>query len=143
MEPKLVKHFLELSLQELDLSYVDLYLIHWPCAVKHVGDKDFAPTLPNGDLILDLTADLEGIWRAMEQEVDSGKAKSIGVSNFNAAQIERIVQVARIPPANNQVEVHAYFQQKELIQFCSKFNISITAYSPLGGPWRKTYPGLG
>lgn len=58
--------------------------------------------------------------------------KSIGVSNFNIKQIEKIFQVARIPPVMNQVELHVYLQQNELEEYCKKKNVTITAYSPLG-----------
>lgn len=68
----------------------------------------------------------------MEKLVDSGKAKSIGVSNFSIEQVERILANARIPPATNQVELHAYLQQPELVSFLKSKNIVVTAYSPLG-----------
>lgn len=68
----------------------------------------------------------------MEAQVDAGRAKAIGLSNFNIPQIERILKVARIPPANLQVELHLYFQQKELVEFCKKHDIVVCAYSPLG-----------
>lgn len=70
----------------------------------------------------------------MEEQVDKGLAKSIGVSNFNVSQVERILQNARIPPASLQIELHAYHQQNELVNFCKKHNIIVTAYSPLGNP---------
>lgn len=70
----------------------------------------------------------------MEAQVDAGRTKSIGLSNFNIKQIERILKSARIPPANIQVELHVYCQQKELRDFCNKNNITICAYAPLGSP---------
>lgn len=74
--------------------------------------------------------------QAMEAQVDKGRAKAIGLSNFNSEQIGRIVQAARIQPANLQVELHAYFQQKQLRQFCRKHDITVCAYSPLGSMGR-------
>lgn len=72
----------------------------------------------------------------MEEQVDSGRAKSIGLSNFNSEQIERIMKIARIQPSNLQVELHAYFQQKTLRSTCKKHNITVCAYGPLGSRGR-------
>lgn len=68
----------------------------------------------------------------MEKLADEGLAKAIGLSNFNEKQIKRLHDNSRVKPANLQVEVHAYFQQRPLIDFCRQHNITITAYSPLG-----------
>lgn len=70
----------------------------------------------------------------MEAQVDAGLTKAIGISNFNKNQIEKILENARIPPCNLQVELHAYLQQKDLVEFCKKNKIVVTAYSPLGSP---------
>ena len=75
----------------------------------------------------------------MEAQVDAGRVKSIGLSNFNSQQIERIVKSARIKPANLQVELHAQFQQKSLRDCCEKHGITICAYAPLGSPGRNDY----
>ena len=77
------------------------------------------------------------LWREMEKLVDSGKVKSIGVSNFSSVQIEKISKIARIPIAVNQVECHAYFQQKKLRSTMDKWGIKVMAYAPLGSPGKK------
>ena len=74
----------------------------------------------------------------MEAQVDAGRAKAIGVSNFNTRQIDRILKSARIPPATNQVEMHIYLQQKELLEFSKKTGVRVTAYSPFGNPSFRT-----
>nr|CAD7401749.1 unnamed protein product [Timema cristinae] len=74
------------------------------------------------------------VTKSMEAQVDAGKARSIGLSNFNARQIKRIVKSARIPPANLQVELHVFFQQKELVAFCKALDITVVAYAPIGSP---------
>lgn len=75
----------------------------------------------------------------MENQVDAGLVKSIGISNFNVEQIERIVKIARIKPANLQVELHVQFQQKILRECCAKHGITICAYAPLGSPGRHQF----
>lgn len=70
----------------------------------------------------------------MEEQVEAGRAKSIGVSNFNVNQIERVIKSARIKPACLQVELHVMLQQSELVTFCHNNDIVVVAYSPLGSP---------
>jgi alcohol dehydrogenase (NADP+) len=70
----------------------------------------------------------------MEEQVDAGRAKTIGLSNYTIAQIQTVLKSARIKPANLQVEIHVYFQQHPLVDFCHKNGITVVAYSPLGSP---------
>lgn len=70
----------------------------------------------------------------MEAQVDAGRTKAIGLSNFNIKQMERILSSARIPPAALQSELHLYFQQKETFEFCKSKNIQFISYSSLGTP---------
>jgi len=72
--------------------------------------------------------------QAMEAQVDAGRARSIGLSNFNSRQIAHIVKAARIRPANLQVELNVYFQQRELVAFCRALDITVCAYAPIGSP---------
>jgi diketogulonate reductase-like aldo/keto reductase len=75
----------------------------------------------------------------MEDQVKAGRAKAIGVSNFNKAQVERLLKNCTIPPANNQVELHAYLQQPELVKYCQDNKVSITSYATLGSPGRRDF----
>ncbi len=102
MDPDRVEHFLKLSLQALQLDYVDLYLIHWPIAFEYISDTELIPR-KDGTLLLNKESNLELVWKAMEVQVRNGLVKSIGVSNFTVPQIERILKIAEIPPVNNQV----------------------------------------
>ncbi|KAK4882822.1 hypothetical protein RN001_006141 [Aquatica leii] len=132
-QPELVEGALKLSLTNLGLDYLDLYLIHWPVGFKE-GSELF-PTDDNGKVQFS-DADYVETWKAMEKLVQSGLVKSIGLSNFNKRQIERILEIATIHPAMNQVECHPYLNQKRLFEFCKSKNIALTAYSPLGSPDR-------
>lgn len=131
--PDLVRGALETTLKNLNTPYVDLYLIHWPFAFK--DGPELFPTNAAGEVQFD-TTDFVDTWKELEKAVDDGLAKSIGVSNFNRSQIERVLAAARIPPAVNQVEVHPYLNQVKLSAFCATKGIVITAYSPLGSPTR-------
>jgi diketogulonate reductase-like aldo/keto reductase len=75
----------------------------------------------------------------MEQQVDLGRSRNIGLSNFNISQLEHIVSAARICPATLQVELHAYLHQPALRACCAKLGIPVTAYSPLGSPGAKIH----
>lgn len=104
--------------------------MHTPFAVPEVNGPFL--TDENGDCIVDTESKLHDVWRKMEEMVDLGLTKSIGVSNFNQSQIQRILDDCRIRPAVLQIEVHLYLQQHDLVEFCQKENILVTAYSPLG-----------
>ncbi|CAG0916239.1 unnamed protein product [Notodromas monacha] len=124
------------SLGNLKLDYVDLYLIHTPVGLKDRGDGTLGPIKEDGTADLDFETDHVKLWKAMEDQVKQGKAKAIGLSNFNVGQIRRILDNCEIPPANLQVEIHAYLQQKELRRMCEERGITVCAYGPLGSPGR-------
>lgn len=132
-----VPKFLTTSLKKLQLTYVDLYLIHFPVGCKGKDENDLQPRDSEGKVVLDMSTDHKSLWKAMEEQVDAGRAKSIGISNFNSEQIERIMKFCRIQPANHQVEIHAFHQQRELRAVCHKHNITMCAYGPLGAPYKE------
>ncbi|XP_060076814.1 aldo-keto reductase family 1 member A1-like [Ylistrum balloti] len=131
--PTDVGYSLSESLRKLRLSYVDLFLIHIPLVLKKNDPGNLFP-MKDGQLDHDGNVDFEGVWKEMENLVFEGKAKSIGVSNFNASQVERILKVARVKPVVNQVECHAYLQQRKLENVLQKNGIVIMAYGPIGSP---------
>lgn len=134
-DPKLVEHACRLSLKKLDLDYLDLFLIHLPVGMRYISDN-ILHTQPN-------EADYLDTWHAMEKLVDLGLVKSIGISNFNSQQTERIVQNCRIKPVTNQVECHPGFNQKKLVEYSKKHEIVITAYAPLARPQPENrWPGF-
>ncbi|XP_076630772.1 aldo-keto reductase 1B [Colletes latitarsis] len=134
-EEKSVVPMCKKSLENLGLSYVDLYLVHWPFAFQP-GD-DLMPRDANGALLMSDTDYLE-TWKGMEECARLGLARSIGISNFNIEQITRLLGAAKILPVNNQIEVNVNVNQKELIEFCTKHNITVTGFSPLGQPGNRS-----
>ncbi|XP_046549216.1 aldo-keto reductase family 1 member B1-like [Haliotis rubra] len=126
------------SLKKLQLDYVDMYLIHLPVGLRETGKGEPFP-LDENDKPAFQDVLLTDTWKGMEQVARSGQAKSIGVSNFNMEQTERICKIAEILPATNQVECHLYLQQEKLFQFLKEKGITVTAYSPLGSPTRPAH----
>lgn len=101
----------EQSLDELGMDYVDLYLVHWPC--------------PEQDLYVDT-------WRELERIRESGRARSIGVSNFAPEHLERLRQETDVKPVLNQIELHPALQQRDIVDYCREHGIEIESWGPLG-----------
>lgn len=117
-----VKEAFEESLSRLDCEYIDLYLVHWPQAEDSKGkvlQPEESPTYVE-------------TWKEMEKLLDTGKVKSIGVSNFSIKTLQVLLQESKIVPAVNQVQMHPCLPQRDLMDYCSAKGIHITAYSPLG-----------
>ena len=109
------------SLQRLGLTYVDLYLIHWP--VQGISNST-------------------DIWRAMVHLLKEGKARAIGVSNYTIDDLKEILQDSDVVPAVNQVEFHPFLYQNDLLSFCKKNGIQLEAYSPLTRGKRLNHPSI-
>lgn len=107
------------SLKRLGLSYVDLYLVHWPVQGRLVET-----------------------WKAMIKLLNDGKAYAVGVSNYSINEIKETIQTSDTIPAINQVEFHPFLYQKDLLQFCKKNGIQLEAYSPLTRGKRLDHPEL-
>ena len=98
----------ETSLRKLGLDYVDLYLVHWPIKGKYVS-----------------------VWSEMEKIYQSGKARAVGVSNYQENHLQEVINLKSLLPAVNQIELHPYLSQEPLVEFCTQHNIHIESWSPL------------
>ncbi|MGK7943467.1 MAG: aldo/keto reductase [Microcystaceae cyanobacterium] len=119
---------LKQTLSDLNLDYLDLYLIHWPVALKETV------------LLPDTGADFYSLeevplletWLGMEEAKKEGLCRHIGVSNFSQTKLDQLLKNAADKPEVNQVECHPYFSQTDLLNYCQSNNVLLTAYSPLG-----------
>ncbi|KAJ5608009.1 Aldo/keto reductase [Penicillium hordei] len=127
-----VEEGLQQSLTDLGLDYVDLYLMHWPLAMNHKGNHNIFPKLADGSRDIIHSHSHVTTWKSMEKLVGTGKVKAIGVSNYSVKFLEELLPQATIVPAANQIENHPLLPQQEIVDFCNKAGIHITAYSPLG-----------
>ncbi|KAG6547120.1 hypothetical protein Mapa_011372 [Marchantia paleacea] len=121
---------LETTLTNLQLEYLDLYLIHWPVPLNKGYTWPLQPHMFN--TTKSIKEDIKETWQAMEKIAESGKARSIGVSNFTAKKLEDMMEYAKVVPAVNQVECHPMWRQDKLRAYMKAHNINLSAYSPLG-----------
>ena len=123
------------TLADLGLEYLDLYLVHWPIALKPTamlpGSAD--DFLPLAD------APIPATWAGMEAAVEAGRARHIGVSNFSVKKLRELIPHCKIKIEVNQVERHPLLQQNALVAYCASQGIHITAYAPLGSSDRPAF----
>ncbi|DBA80189.1 TPA: hypothetical protein ACH3X2_007656 [Trebouxia sp. C0005] len=121
--PKLVRASCERSIKDLGCEYLDLLLMHWPEAWEPESGMPGKP---------DHTVTIQQTWEAMEELVDSGLVRHLGVSNFSVKQVEELLECARIKPVANQVELHPFLPQRKLVGVCARKGVHCIAFSPLG-----------
>jgi D-xylose reductase len=126
------------SMADLGLDYLDLYLVHFPIALRYVEFADryppewiYDPAAAEPGMQLDAVP-LSETWGAMEQLVEAGIARQIGVCNYSASLLHDLMSYARIKPAMLQIESHPYLTQEALLRTAQAYNIAVTAFSPLG-----------
>lgn len=128
--PERVRPAFDASRKRLQIDYVDCYLIHTPFAFQPGDEQD--PRDEHGQVIYDSGVTLVETWRALENLVDSGDCKAIGLSDITLERLKEIVAIARIKPAVVQIESHPYLPEWELLQFCREHGIVFLAFAPLG-----------
>ena len=119
---------LQQTLTDLQLDYLDLFLIHWPVALK----QDVSFPQKGADYLSLEEVPLAETWQGMESALTKSMCKHIGVSNFSQKKIAALINDSTQKPEVNQVESHPYLQQKDLLDYCNSEGILLTAYSPLG-----------
>jgi len=127
---------LKQTLSDLKLDYLDLYLMHWPVAFQS-GLEGF-PEKDEDFLSLE-EVPLTETWSAMLEAKEQGLIRHAGVSNFSEKKLRNLISGSDSAPEMNQIELHPYLQQDELVDYCMKNNIHITAYSPLGSSDRPDF----
>ena len=122
------------SLRDLQLDYLDLYLIHWPFPNHHAAGVDVSSRDHNAQPYIH--ENFMKTWRQLELLVDRGLVRQIGTSNMTIPKLELLLRDARIQPAVNEMELHPHFQQPALFDFVRRHDIAPIGYSPIGSPGR-------
>ena len=128
--PERVRPAFEESLRRLRIDYLDCYLIHTPFAFQPGDEQD--PRDEKGDVIYDNGVSLPDTWRALEDLVDGGTCRAIGLADVTLEKLVSIYEPARIKPAVVQVEAHPYLPETELLEYCKEKGIVLLAFAPLG-----------
>lgn len=128
--PGRVEASIRRMLRQSQLDYFDLVLLHWPVVMADSDSERYPLDAATGRTALG-SRPLTDVWRDLEAAHRLGLARSIGVSNFNRRQLQRVLSVASVAPVTNQVECHLYLQQRQLTDLCARHGVVITAYCPL------------
>ncbi len=122
------------TLADLQLEYLDLYLVHWPFPNFHPPKCDVSTRNPDAKPYIH--EEFMKTWRQMETLVDKGLVRNIGTSNMTIPKMKLLLGDCRIKPSCNEMELHPHFQQPDLFDFCRENKIQPIAYCPLGSPGR-------
>lgn len=130
--PDHVRPAIKKTLADLQLEYLDLYLMHWPVAFANecTYPESEAQVIPLAEIPLQTT------WQAMESLADDGLCRHLGTANFSVKKLQHLIDQATHLPEVNQLEMHPYLQQPKMLEFCGQQNVLLTAYAPLGSAGR-------
>jgi len=128
--PDRVRPAFEASRKRLRLEYVDCYMMHTPFAFRPGDEQD--PRDARGQVAYDPGVTLAQTWQAMEDLIEEGRCKSLGLSNVTLEQVQEVIAFARIKPALVQVESHPYLPQWDLLDYCRSQGIVLVAFAALG-----------
>lgn len=123
------------ELADLGLEYLDLYLVHWPISLK----PDVILPAQGSDVLSPAEVPMAATWAAMEETVRAGLVHHIGVSNFSAKKLGAVLASCSIKPEMNQVELHPFLQQAELLAYCGSHGVAVTSYASLGSSDRPAF----
>jgi diketogulonate reductase-like aldo/keto reductase len=124
----------EESLRDLQLDYLDLYLVHWPFPNFHPPGCDVTSRSPDAKPYVH--EDYMRTWRQMERLVERGLVRHLGTSNMTIPKLELLLRDARVRPVANEMELHPHFQQPELLRYVVDHGLVPIGYSPIGSPGR-------
>lgn len=136
--PENVKPALLRTLKDMKVDYLDLYLIHFPISLKYVDPSVrpaswiHDPTIKKPRMELDLSVTYQQTWAAMEELVNEGLVKNIGVSNIGVDKLQDVLKYAKVKPAVLQVEMHPHLTQDRLKRFAQMNGVQVMAYSQFG-----------
>ncbi len=134
-EPRAVMPALVKTLTDLGLGYLDLYLVHWPIALR----ADVILPSKGSDVLGPAEAPMAATWAAMEETVKAGLVRHIGVSNFSAKKLGDVFATCSIKPEMNQVELHPFLQQTDLLAYCASRGVAVTSFASLGSSDRPAF----
>lgn len=134
MHPEHARQAIEATIADLCVSYIDLYLLHWPYALAHKPSKFPVPAEERFGYD---PVRIEAVWRVLEKAVDDGLIRSLGVSNFSPRKIETLQAAGLTCPVScNQLELHPALQMATWVRWCQERGIVVTGFMPLGSPAR-------
>ncbi len=133
-EPEHVKEAIEISLSDWGVDYFDMVLVHWPIALRYVDPKKEYPAgfYYTNNKIEIAKVPLHKTWGALEDAVEEGKTKSIGIANYTAPLVQDCLSYAKIKPAVIQIELHPYLNQERFVRYLKINDIQVISYSTFG-----------
>jgi len=142
MRKEHIEECLDLSLKKLGLEYIDLFLIHFPQASLYSGLENYQTFDKSGKVLIDEDVHYTEVWNNLQKYQVDGRVKMLGVSNFNCYQLKKLLRECECVPVVNQIEVHPYLSNVELVELCKSHNITVTSFCTIGTADRQKLFGI-